>query len=87
MPLQHQSPATFLEIATEVGQVASQNTQDVYAEHVSIEFGMGCELDDGYGRLEGSGKFRRHLIVRSSADLKGIEPYLAQACANANGAS
>ncbi len=58
-----------------------------YAEHVSIEFGMGCELDDGYGRLEGSGNFRRHLIVRSSADLEGIEPYLAQACANANGAS
>lgn len=38
------------------------------------------------GRLEGGGKFRR-LKVRASADLKGIEPYLAQACANANDAS
>jgi hypothetical protein len=56
----------------------------VYGEHVSIEFGKGCDLDDAAGRLEGTGKFRRHIKVRASAGLKGIEPYLAQACANAN---
>jgi hypothetical protein len=57
----------------------------VYAEHVSIEFGKGCELDDPAGLLEGSGKLRRHLKLRTKADLKGIAPYLEQACANANG--
>jgi hypothetical protein len=56
----------------------------VYGEHVSIEFGKGCDLDDAAGRLEGAGKFRRHIKVRAGADLTGIEPYLAQACANAN---
>lgn len=56
----------------------------VYGEHVSIEFGKGCDLDDAAGRLEGAGKFRRHIKVRASADLQGIEPYIAQACTYAN---
>ena len=56
----------------------------IYREHVSLEFGMGCDLDDTAGRLEGSGKFRRHLKLRDRADLQGIEPFLKQACDNAN---
>ncbi len=59
----------------------------VYREHVSLEFGMGCDLDDASGRLEGGGKFRRHIKTRDDADLQGIAPYLKQACANANRAA
>jgi hypothetical protein len=41
-----------------------------YSEHVSVEFGRGCDLADPHGVLEGSGKFRRHIKLRSLADIK-----------------
>ena len=41
-----------------------------YSEHVSVEFGRGCDLADPHGVLEGSGKFRRHIKLRSLADVE-----------------
>jgi hypothetical protein len=40
-----------------------------YAEHVSVEFGRGCDLDDVYEVLEGNGKFRRHIKLSSIPDI------------------
>ncbi|HWQ26649.1 MAG TPA: DUF1801 domain-containing protein [Chlorobaculum sp.] len=42
-----------------------------YREHVSVEFGRGCDLDDPHGVLEGSGKLRRHIRLVSAADITG----------------
>jgi hypothetical protein len=42
----------------------------VYAQHVSVEFGAGAELDDPLGVLEGKGKFRRHIKLRTAEDIK-----------------
>lgn len=42
-----------------------------YKEHVSVEFGHGASIDDPFGHLEGSGKGRRHLKLRSLADIEG----------------
>ena len=39
-----------------------------YREHVSVEFGRGCDLTDSHGVLEGSGKQRRHIKLHSPAD-------------------
>lgn len=52
-----------------------------YAEHVSIEFGRGCDLQDTYGVLEGSGKFRRHIKLHNKADikLKHVREFVVQA--------
>ena len=41
-----------------------------YKEHVSVEFGAGAKIADTLGHLEGAGKGRRHLKLRSVADLK-----------------
>jgi hypothetical protein len=41
-----------------------------YSEHVSVEFGRGCDLADPHGVLEGSGKFRRHIKLRNLADIE-----------------
>ncbi|AKJ31930.1 DUF1801 domain-containing protein [Caldimonas brevitalea] len=40
-----------------------------YKEHVSVEFSQGAKLDDRYGLLEGTGKGRRHLKLRSLSDI------------------
>ncbi len=40
-----------------------------YKEHVSVEFGHGAAIKDTMGLLEGSGKFRRHIKLRSVADI------------------
>ncbi len=37
--------------------------------HVSLEFSFGIGFDDPDQRLEGKGKFRRHLKLRSVQDL------------------
>ena len=42
-----------------------------YREHVSVEFGRGCDLQDPHGELEGSGKLRRHIKLFSAADITG----------------
>ncbi|MDC8757210.1 DUF1801 domain-containing protein [Janthinobacterium fluminis] len=57
-----------------------------YKEHVSLEFGKGCDLDDPLRLLEGSGKLRRHLKLRSAAELqeKRVRDYVTQAYSNAN---
>ena len=52
-----------------------------YAEHVSLEFSQGADFDDPDGRLEGGGKRRRHLKLRSVEDVrkKGAEGFLRRA--------
>lgn len=49
-----------------------------YREHVSVEFGRGCDLDDPHGVLEGGGKLRRHIRLVSAADITGkfLEQYV-----------
>ncbi|MBI9061865.1 MAG: DUF1801 domain-containing protein [Marinilabiliaceae bacterium] len=41
----------------------------VYKNHVSFEFSYGYKLDDPEQLLEGGGKFRRHLKLKSLADI------------------
>ena len=55
----------------------------VYTEHVSVEFGRGAELADPHGALEGKGKFRRHIKLRSADDIesKHLSEYVALAAA------
>lgn len=52
-----------------------------YSAHVSVEFGKGAELKDPRHVLEGNGKFRRHIKLRTLADLesKHLQDYIAQA--------
>ena len=59
-----------------------------YKEHVSIEFGSGAKINDEIGLLEGSGKGRRHLKLRSVAEIKSrrLAEYLALAHKAASGA-
>jgi hypothetical protein len=42
----------------------------VYKNHVSIEFSYGYKFDDPKNLLEGNGKYRRHLKLRSIEDLE-----------------
>lgn len=41
-----------------------------YKQHVSVEFGNGAAIADSLGHLEGSGKGRRHIKLRSAKDIK-----------------
>lgn len=52
-----------------------------YKEHVSVEFGAGAKITDEFGFLEGSGKGRRHLKIRSIAEVKNkkLAEYLSLA--------
>ena len=54
-----------------------------YSEHISIEFTHGAALADPMGVLEGSGKLRRHIKLRSRGDIlaKDVEGYIARAFA------
>lgn len=54
-----------------------------YAAHMSFEFSHGARLDDPAGHLEGKGKARRHLKLRSVDDVaaKDVAGFLAQAVA------
>lgn len=49
-----------------------------YQGHVSVEFGQGARINDPFGLLEGAGKGRRHLKLRSIDDLahKRLAQYL-----------
>ena len=38
--------------------------------HVSVEFDFGCLLEDKHGCLEGNGKYRRHLKIHNSDEVK-----------------
>jgi len=55
-----------------------------YMEHVSVEFGRGCDLDDPHGVLEGSGKMRRHIKLFTQTDItaKFLEMYVDTAHRN-----
>ncbi len=59
-----------------------------YKEHVSVEFGSGAKIVDPFDHLEGSGKVRRHLKLRSLADItdKKLSAYLLLALQAASGA-
>ena len=52
-----------------------------YQGHVSVEFGHGARINDPFGHLEGSGKGRRHLKLRSVDDIAGkrLADYLPMA--------
>jgi hypothetical protein len=41
-----------------------------YKEHVSVEFSKGADIKDKFGHLEGSGKGRRHIKLRSISDIE-----------------
>jgi len=58
----------------------------VSKNHISFEFNQGYLFDDPEGVLEGAGKFRRHLKLRSPADLvdKNTEFFIKQAVQNVN---
>jgi len=58
-----------------------------YSEHVSVEFGSGAKIDDQFGHLEGTGKGRRHVKLRSVADVesKRLAEYLRLAHQAAGG--
>ena len=44
-----------------------------YKQHVSVEFGSGAKIADPLGHLEGGGKGRRHIKLRSLKDIKAKE--------------
>lgn len=52
-----------------------------YSQHVSLEFGEGAQLADTYQVLEGKGKQRRHIKLRSTGDVssKHVSHYLGMA--------
>jgi hypothetical protein len=41
-----------------------------YKQHVSIEFGRGCDFPDPQGVLEGGGKYRRHIKISALQEIK-----------------
>ena len=41
-----------------------------YKEHISIEFSSGSGFNDPNNILEGNGKFRRHIKIRTIEDIK-----------------
>ncbi|MEL7213351.1 MAG: DUF1801 domain-containing protein [Pseudomonadota bacterium] len=54
-----------------------------YKDHVSVEFSNGARFEDPDGHLEGKGKARRHVKLRSLADIenKTLRAFLKQALA------
>lgn len=49
-----------------------------YKQHVSVEFGSGAAIVDPHGCLEGAGKGRRHIKLRTMSDIadKHLADYL-----------
>ena len=60
-----------------------------YKDHVSVEFGHGAKIQDSEGFLEGAGKGRRHVKLRTVADVKAkkLAAYLSLALAAAKSAA
>jgi len=54
-----------------------------YAEHVTLEFTRGAELNDSAGILLGGGQYRRHIRFTSpdQIDAAMVSAYVAQAAA------
>jgi len=52
-----------------------------YKQHISFEFSKGYQMQDPEKRLEGKGKLRRHLKIRSLTDIeaKKLAFFVAQA--------
>ena len=59
-----------------------------YREHVSVEFGKGASITDPHGHLEGTGKGRRHIKLRTRQDIaaKHLAEYLRLGLRAAGGA-
>lgn len=57
----------------------------VYTKHVNLGFNRGALLDDPQGLLKGSGKWIRHITIKTLADLvrPEIKAYLRRARADA----
>lgn len=60
------------------GIMFSLNTEDfgglfLRKNHISFEFNKGVTMKDPYKFLEGGGKFRRHLKIKSKEDIKNKE--------------
>jgi hypothetical protein len=53
----------------------------VRKNHISFEFGKGFEINDPKKLLEGTGKFRRHLKIKSLSDIKdkNVDYFVKQA--------
>ena len=53
----------------------------VYKNHISLEFSKGYTMKDENRILEGGGKYRRHLKIRSLQDIKDkkVAHYVKQA--------
>ena len=53
----------------------------VRKNHISFEFGNGIQMNDPDNNLEGTGQFRRHLKIRTIADIKDkkVEFFVRQA--------
>jgi len=53
----------------------------VRKNHISLEFSFGASMNDPQKILEGTGKFRRHLKIRSLSDIedKKVEYFVEQA--------
>lgn len=54
-----------------------------YKAHLSIEFSQGVALSDPHSVLEGKGKLRRHIKIRTVQDLldKKVAHYIEEALA------
>lgn len=52
----------------------------VRKNHVSFEFSLGVKMDDPESMLEGTGKMRRHLKIRSTQDIedKNVDFFVGQ---------
>jgi len=57
-----------------------------YKEHISIEFAQGASLSDPNSVLEGKGKLRRHIKIRSMQDIlaKNVISYVQESLAGLN---
>ena len=51
-----------------------------YKEYISIEFSQGATLSDPNSVLEGKGKLRRHIKIRSQQDIltKNVTSYVQE---------
>lgn len=54
-----------------------------YKEHISIEFSQGSALSDPNCVLEGKGKLRRHIKIRSQEEIltKNVKSYIQEVLA------
>ncbi len=60
-----------------------------YRQHVSVEFGSGAMITDAHAHLEGVGKGRRHIKLRTLSDIesRNLAHYLPLALAAARAAA